>query len=72
VVRAVRAVLVVAVVAAFIAGCGDDDGDAADPSSLEGMPWVLVDGIDVEGWEAAAPSATFEEGRVSGSTGCNR
>ena len=24
------------------------------------------------GWEAVAPSATFENGKVSGSNGCNR
>jgi heat shock protein HslJ len=39
---------------------------------LEGIPWVLASGLDVEGWEEAAPSATFEDGRVAGSTGCNR
>ena len=31
-----------------------------------------VAGVEVDGWEAAPPSATFEEDRVSGSTGCNR
>ena len=41
-------------------------------SALEGTPWVLASGLDVEGWEEAAPSATFEDGRVAGSTGCNR
>jgi putative lipoprotein len=44
----------------------------ADPSSLEGVAWVLASGVAVEGWEEAAPSVTFEAGRVSGSTGCNR
>ena len=39
---------------------------------LEGIPWVVASGLDVEGWEEAAPSATFEGGRVAGSTGCNR
>ena len=58
---------------ATVAGCGSDgDGAAADPSSIEGVPWVLVEGIDVEGWEEVAPSIVFEDGRVAGSTGCNR
>ena len=39
---------------------------------LEGVPWVLVAGIDVEGWAAFAPSATLDGQRISGSTGCNR
>jgi len=43
-----------------------------DAASLEGTPWVLSAGISVEGWEQAAPTATFEGSAVSGSTGCNR
>jgi heat shock protein HslJ len=59
---------------ATVGGCGSDDGDGAagDPSSIEGVPWVLVEGIDVEGWEEVAPSIMFEGGRVAGWTGCNR
>jgi heat shock protein HslJ len=41
-------------------------------AALEGVPWVLASGLEVEGWEEAPPSATFEDGRVAGSTGCNR
>ncbi|MGH3110185.1 MAG: hypothetical protein ACRDQT_04610 [Gaiellaceae bacterium] len=41
-------------------GCGSDDGSGVDPSSLEDVPWVLAAGIGVEGWEEAAPSASFE------------
>ena len=63
-------------VIATAAGCGgDEDGDGdsvADASSIEGVPWVLASGVDVAGWEEVAPSATFEGGRVAGSTGCNR
>jgi len=33
---------------------------------------VLASGLDAEGWEEAAPSAAFVDGRVAGSTGCNR
>ena len=63
-------------VVATAAGCGgDEDGDGdnvADASSIEGLPWVLLSGVDVAGWEEVAPSATFGDGRVAGSTGCNR
>jgi len=56
-----------------VGGCGgDEEGSAADPSSLEGVPWVLVSGVDVDGWEAVAPSLTFEDGQASGSSGCNQ
>jgi heat shock protein HslJ len=41
-------------------------------TGLEGVPWVLAAGLDVAGWEEVAPSAAFEDGRVAGSTGCNR
>ena len=69
--------LVIAPLAALLAmtsglACGEDEGSSGDPSTLEGVPWVLVSGVDVEGWEQAAPSATFEDGKVAGSTGCNR
>ena len=58
---------------AVAGGCGgDEEESAADPSSLEGVPWVLVSGVDVDGWEAVAPSLTFEDGQASGSSGCNQ
>jgi heat shock protein HslJ len=63
--------VVLVVLAALLAGCADDSG-STDPSSLDGVPWVHVAGVDVEGWEEAPPSATFEDGRLTGSTGCNR
>lgn len=55
-----------------LAGCGGEDESGADASLLEGVPWVLASGVDVEGWEAVAPSASFEGGTMAGSTGCNR
>ena len=59
-----------------VGGCGGDDEDESEPqaeaAALEGVPWVLSSGLDVEGWEQAAPSVTFEDGTVGGSTGCNR
>ena len=45
------------------------DGDF---SSFEGVPLVLASGIEVAGWDEAAPTATFDDGRLAGSTGCNR
>ena len=45
------------------------DGDF---SSFEGVPLVLASGIEIAGWEDAAPTATFDDGRLTGSTGCNR
>lgn len=67
-------VLLTVLLAGVAAGCGEGDEDdvTADASALEGAPWVLVSGVDVEGWEEVAPSATFENGSVSGSNGCNR
>jgi heat shock protein HslJ len=53
-------------------GCGGGEAEPADASSLKGVPWVLASGVDVGGWEAAPPSATFDGGRVAGSTGCNQ
>ena len=52
------------------AGCGgDDDGAAAD--SFVGVPWVLSAGVHV-GAGGTAPSATFTDKAVAGSTGCNQ
>jgi heat shock protein HslJ len=56
----------------LMAGCGEDDGAAPDPAALRGEAWVLSSGVDVEGWEQVAPSASFAEAKVSGSSGCNR
>jgi heat shock protein HslJ len=71
-VRLVIAPLAALVVLGAATACGEEEASPADPSALEGTPWVLASGIDVEGWEDVAPSATFAEGMVSGSTGCNR
>ena len=70
--RPAVAPLVVTAFVVLVAGCGGEDSSVGDVSSLEGVPWVLAAGIDVEGWETAAPSASFEDGRITGSTGCNR
>jgi heat shock protein HslJ len=71
-VRLLVPALAVLLLAAVDGGCGDEEESGADSSQIERKPWVLVSGLDVEGWESVAPSATFEDGRLSGSTGCNR
>jgi heat shock protein HslJ len=43
-----------------------------EAASFLGVPWVLTGGVDVAGWESMPPSATFADGRVAGTTGCNR
>jgi heat shock protein HslJ len=54
-----------------VAGCGGgDEGKGAGPT-LEGVPWVIVGGIDVPGWEQTPPSALLDGVRITGSTGCN-
>ncbi len=74
--RSAVALLAVPLALAALAGCGGDDGNetdvAADAASFADVPWVLATGVDVEGWEATPPSATFADGTVGGSTGCNR
>ena len=55
--------LVIAPVAALLllgaaAACDGEEEALADPSTLEGIGWVLASGVDVEGWEDVAPSAT--------------
>jgi heat shock protein HslJ len=73
VLRAVFPTLVALLTLGLAVACGGDDEEgSADDSSLEGVPWVLASGLDVEGWEGVAPSATFADGTVGGSTGCNR
>ena len=49
------------------AGCGGDDGG----DSFVGVPWVLSAGVDV-GAGGSAPTATFTDKAVGGSTGCNQ
>jgi heat shock protein HslJ len=67
-----RAILLALVVIAGIVGCGEDDDGAPAASSIPATPWTLTAGIDVAGWQDVAPSVTFADGKVAGSTGCNR
>jgi heat shock protein HslJ len=61
----VRWLVAVAGIAAVV-GCGEEDGGraAAATSSFEDIAWALV--------SPAGPSATFTDGKVGGSGGCNQ
>jgi heat shock protein HslJ len=55
----------IALVGIALIGCGDDDGGAATGgASFEDIPWALV--------SPEGPSATFADGKVTGSGGCNQ
>ena len=64
--------LLACVLLLLMTACGNDEQAASGGPALEGTPWVLASGVDVPGWEAHAPSAQFADGRLSGSSGCNR
>jgi heat shock protein HslJ len=61
----VRCLIALAGIAAVI-GCGDDDGGGAatGTSSFENIAWALE--------SPEGPTATFTDGKVSGSAGCNQ
>ena len=64
--------LAAALLALALTACGEGgDGSGHDPAALEASAWILSEGIDVDAWEQAAPSIGFDQGRVSGSNGCN-
>jgi heat shock protein HslJ len=69
--RLAAAVLAALLAAALVTACSDDDTSGAQPAGVEGVPWVLESGAGVDAG-APAPTATFEDGRVTGTTGCNR
>jgi heat shock protein HslJ len=69
--RTVLSQLVVPALAGLLlatSGCGGG-ADEGDGTALEGTEWTLVAGV--EGPPDAVPTVTFEDGRVSGSSGCN-
>jgi heat shock protein HslJ len=70
--RLVNALLAALLAMASGFGCADHDGGSADSSVIQGVPWVLSSGVDVERWREVAPSVTFDDGRMAGFTGCNR
>jgi heat shock protein HslJ len=70
--KVVVAPLAALLVLAAATACGEDEAGSPTPESLQDVPWMLASGVDAEGWEEVAPSATFMDGRVAGSTGCNQ
>jgi heat shock protein HslJ len=70
------ALLLLAAAACGGSGGGSSGGTTGASSSgsqpkLAGVPWVLASGIEIEGWEKAAPSMVYEAGKISGFGGCN-
>jgi heat shock protein HslJ len=68
----------VSAVLLLAAGCGDDDtvdsvdSEDASGTALEGTPWVLsADAPLGVALEAVAVTAQFDDGRLSGHSGCN-
>jgi heat shock protein HslJ len=64
----VPARLAALLVAGSAAACGGGDGS---PAAFEGTHWVLTSNLPLFGWHEAPPTATFADGEVRGSTGCN-
>lgn len=69
-----RRLLLLALGLVTVIGCGGDDGGGtpAPPGEFEGVPWIVTAGLSAPSWEQFAPSATFSNGKVSGSAGCNQ
>jgi heat shock protein HslJ len=70
--RIVAAVVGTLLAALAVTACGDDETAGTQAAGIEGVPWVLESGAGIRAGAAPAPTATFEGGTVSGSTGCNR
>ena len=51
---------------------GDDTGDGKDLTTLDGTSWTLVEGTGVTTPNDVSLTLQLEDGRVSGSGGCNR
>jgi heat shock protein HslJ len=71
-VRILTAVAAALLASLAVAACGDDEAAGTQPADIEGVPWVLEHGAGIQDGAGAAPTATFDGGTVSGTTGCNR
>jgi heat shock protein HslJ len=69
-VRILAAVFTALFAAVLLTACGDD-GVPATAADVEGVPWVLESGAGLESG-GPAPTATFANGTITGTTGCNR
>ena len=62
-------ILVVFIIALFLGACGGSDINVT--SQLEGHTWVLTTYNDTRPVAGHQPTLQFEDGQVSGTTGCN-
>lgn len=70
--RILAAVLTALLAPVLVSACADDDASGSQQAeAIEGVPWVLRSGAGVEAG-GPAPTATFADGRMTGTTGCNR
>src|SRR5688500_15032012 len=70
-VRILAALLTALLAPVLVTACADDEAAGTQAAAIEGVPWVLESGAGMEAG-GPAPTATFEAGRVTGTTGCNR
>jgi heat shock protein HslJ len=69
--RILAALLTALLAPVLVTACADDEAAGTQAPAIEGVPWVLESGAGMEAG-GPAPTATFEAGRVTGTTGCNR
>jgi heat shock protein HslJ len=69
--RVFGCIAVAIVIAAFASACRTTGGVAADALSLEGTQWVLLAYRKTSPIEGTEITATFEDGQIAGSAGCN-
>jgi heat shock protein HslJ len=70
-----RLLLLLVLGLAVAVGCGGEDdggGTPSPPAEFEDVPWIVTSGLSAPSWEDFAPSASFANGKVSGSAGCNQ
>jgi heat shock protein HslJ len=53
-----------------LTGCGNGASSGPAAAAFEGVPWTLVSGLEASA-DVATPGATFADGTVGGSAGCN-
>jgi heat shock protein HslJ len=70
-VRILAAVVAALLAPVLVTACSGGDDAAASPAAIEDIPWVLESGAGLAPG-GPAPTATFEAGRVTGTTGCNQ
>jgi len=59
----------VAILMFVLVGCGSSAD--VSPEALEGPTWTVVEGMNVDVPDGATPTASFDQGQLSGFSGCN-